>query len=84
MPPIVMSGRPLPIESFAADSLGKGSVVMIARAAAEPWSAPSDRAATGSPAWTLSIGNATPMTPVDATSTCSTGRHGSASDSARR
>ena len=74
MPPIVTS-RP-PIAICAAASFGNGSVVMIARAASAPWpaSAPSAPNAAGSPRRIFSIGSATPMTPVDATSTCSAGQ----------
>ena len=47
---------------------------MMARAAAAPWSAPSAPNAAGSAARILSIESATPMTPVEATSTCSAGQ----------
>ena len=72
IPPIVIS-RPL-MPTRAAASLGKGSVVMIACAASDPSLAPRAWNATGNPFWILSIGSATPITPVDATSTCSTGQ----------
>ena len=72
MPPIVTS-RPS-MTTCAAASLGNGSVVMIARAAIAPWSAPRAPKATGNPPRILSIGSATPMTPVDATRTCSAGQ----------
>ena len=52
-------------------SFGNGSVVMIARAAAAPPSAASAFTACGMPARIASILRLTPMTPVDATRTCS-------------
>ena len=52
-------------------SFGNGSVVMIARAAAAPPSAASAATACGIPARIASILRLTPITPVDATSTCS-------------
>ena len=74
IPPILTS-RP-PIAICAADSFGNGSVVMMARAASAPWaaSAPSAPKAAGSPRRSFWIGSATPMTPVEATSTCSAGQ----------
>jgi hypothetical protein len=57
--------------TLAAASFGNGSVVMIACAAADPWSAASALMASGSPLRIFSMLRDTPMTPVDATSTCS-------------
>ena len=69
--PPIRTVRP-PIWISAAASLGNGSVVMMARAAADPWSLASPRNAAGSAARILSIGSATPITPVDATRTSAT------------
>ncbi len=70
IPPMTAS-RP-PIDTRTAASFGNGSVVMIARAAADPWSGASAPIAAGRPARILSRLSATPMTPVDATNTSST------------
>src|SRR5689334_3741401 len=59
-------------------SFGNGSVVMIARAASPPLPRASAEHACWIPGMTRSIGSPTPMTPVDATRTCS-GGHPSAS-----
>ena len=72
IPPTKMSCPAIVARADA--SFGNGSVVMIARAAAAPWSAASARSATGKPERIFSIGRATPITPVEATSTCGTGQ----------
>ncbi len=69
MPPT----RKLPnsVDTSTAYSFGNGSVVMIARAAAAPPLASSAFTAIGMPPRIASILRLTPMTPVDATRTCS-------------
>ena len=75
VPPTMNEPRPVCTET--AHSFGNGSVVMMARAV----SLPLPRARAGTAVWmpvtTLSIRRLTPMTPVEATSTCS-GLHPSA------
>ena len=68
-PPIVTS--PPASSTVSASILVRVSVVRIASAARSPPSAPSSAAAWSMPARTLGIGKGTPMTPVDATRTCS-------------
>ena len=65
---------PLVVVTSTAYSFGNGSVVMIARAAAAPPSAASAFTACGMPARILSILRLTPITPVEATSTWSSGQ----------
>jgi len=66
--PPMRTSRP-PMSTTAPASFGNGSVVMIARAAVGPSSAERLRNAFGRAARIFSIGKATPITPVDATST---------------
>ena len=68
MPPSV-TGRPL-ISTRRAASLGRVSVVMIASAAARPPCGESAFTSLGSAGRIRSMGSGTPMTPVDAMSTC--------------
>src|SRR5688572_21803842 len=64
--------RPLPVSTVIACSFGNGSVVMSACAMSLPLPRASAAAAVRMPGTTLSILRFTPITPVDATSTCST------------
>ena len=63
-----------PDGNSTATSLGLVSVVMIARAASAPPCRERRRPASATPARTFSMGRRTPMTPVEATSTSSTGQ----------
>jgi len=69
MPPT--ENEPRAVVTRTACSLGNGSVVMMARAATLPLPCASDEHASSIPARTRSTFSATPMTPVDATRTCS-------------
>src|SRR5258705_7024068 len=66
-----IENEPRGVVTRTACSLGNGSVVMIACAASLPLPCASDEHASWMPATTRSIGSATPITPVEATSTCS-------------
>ena len=68
-----MRYAPVAAVTSTAASFGNGSVVMMARAAEGPPSRSSAAAAEAMPLVTTSQSSSTPMTPVDATSTCSTG-----------
>ncbi len=68
VPPTV--NVPRGVFTVTACSLGNGSVVMIARAITPPCPRSSAAAAARMPGTTLSILRPTPITPVDATSTC--------------
>ena len=72
---------PAAVSTLTACDLGNGSVVMIARVAASAPATESSRAAASMPARTFAGSSWTPITPVDATSTCS-GRHPRASAAA--
>ncbi len=63
-----------PTANGTVTSLGRVSVVMMARAAKAPPSQDSAATARGIPSRSLSMGRWTPMTPVEATTT-SSGRH---------
>src|SRR5262245_20058184 len=69
MPPTVRG--PSDVSATTADDFGNGSVVMIARLAASAPDRSSDRQADAMPLRTFLTSRATPMTPVDATRTCS-------------
>ncbi len=72
MPPMLMA--PCSVSTITAASFGRVSVVMMARAARGPFAGDRLRAASAMPALIFSMGNCRPITPVEQTSTSSSGK----------